>query len=122
MCLAQREWHWGILGVAFVSFLVLRRRPGDARWIALVLALAFLGSFAMAADHVAVEHHWITAQCETGPVGNLHFDLNAPLDVPHCDTPAWMMFGISMAGYNALISLAAALIGFALALAPERKP
>ncbi|HEY4125470.1 MAG TPA: disulfide bond formation protein B, partial [Rhizomicrobium sp.] len=71
MCLAQREWHWGILGVAFVSFLVLRRRPGDARWIALVLALAFLGSFAMAADHVAVEHHWITAQCETGPVGNL---------------------------------------------------
>jgi disulfide bond formation protein DsbB len=42
--------------------------------------------------------------------------------VPHCDIPAWTMFGVSMAGYNALISLALALASFVVASAPERKP
>jgi disulfide bond formation protein DsbB len=31
--------------------------------------------------------------------------------VPHCDIAAWRLFGISMAGYNALISLGTALLG-----------
>lgn len=65
MCLAQREWHWGIVGLAIVA-LVFARSAAAARWTAFALGLAFLGSFAMAAWHVAVEHHWIAAQCEVG--------------------------------------------------------
>jgi len=35
--------------------------------------------------------------------------------VPMCDQAAWRMFGISMAGYNAVISLGTAALGlFAL--------
>jgi disulfide bond formation protein DsbB len=76
----------------------------------------------MGAYHVAVEHHWITAQCETsGADDSLTFDPNAELIVPSCDQIAWSMFGISMAGYNAIISLLLALASFAVALAPERK-
>ena len=36
----------------------------------------------------------------SGPI-----DLNAP--VVHCDVAAWRLFGLSLAGYNALISLLA---------------
>lgn len=117
MCLAQREWHWGIVAIAVVA-LAMRK---EARTAALVLALAYLGSFAMAAWHVAVEQHWVTAQCETGPGGSLVFDLNAKLDIPHCDTPAWAMLGISMAGYNALISLGMAVFSAIVALGVERR-
>ena len=117
MCLAQREWHWGIVAIALAT-LIARR---DKRTAAIFLALAYLGSFAMAAWHVAVEQHWVAAQCETGPGGSLVFDLNAKLDVPHCDNPLWILFGISMAGYNGLISLGMAVLSAVFAFLPERK-
>ena len=117
MCLAQREWHWGIVAIALVALLT-RKETFTA---AFTLGLAFLGSFAMAAWHVAVEQHWVAAQCEAGSGASLVFDLNARLDVPHCDTPAWIMLGISMAGYNALISLAMAMASVMIAVASERK-
>ncbi len=120
MCLAQREWHWGILAVAALA-LLFARGPVAARWAACALGLAFLGSFAMAAWHVAVEQHWVMAQCEVGNLGDLTFDPNAEVHAPNCDVIAWQMFGISMAGFNALISVALALASFFVALAPGRK-
>ena len=118
MCLAQREWHWGIVAIAILA---LASRQ-ETRTVALILGVAFLGSFAMAAWHVAVEQHWVAATCETGPAaGSLVFDVNAPLNVPHCDTPAWTLIGISMAGYNALISLSMAVLSAFFALTAERK-
>lgn len=117
MCLAQREWHWGVVALALLA---LGTRQ-EARAAALFLALAYLGSFAMAAWHVAVEQHWVAAQCETGPGVSLVFDLNAKLDVPRCDTAAWTMMGVSMAGYNAFISMAMAIAGALIAFAPDRK-
>lgn len=123
MCLAQREWHWGVVAIALSALIAARVRP-DRRWAAFVLGLAYVGSFAMASWHVAVEQHWVQATCEAG--GNLDnirvIDFNATYQVPHCDIPAWTMFGISMAGYNALISLTLALASLAVATAPERKP
>jgi disulfide bond formation protein DsbB len=117
MCLAQREWHWGIVAIALLA-LVTRK---DARAGAFILALAYLGSVAMAAWHVAVEQHWLPAQCESGPAGSLVFDIHAKLELPRCDDPLWIMFGISMAGYNALISAGMALLSAIVALAPEPK-
>jgi disulfide bond formation protein DsbB len=117
MCLAQREWHWGIAAIALVSLLTRK----DTRQGAFILALAYLGSAAMAAWHVGVEQHWIPATCETAPGASLVFDLNATLEVPHCDIPAWTMLGVSMAGYNALISLAMAVASALVAFAPDPK-
>jgi len=124
LCLKQREVYWGALALAGAGLLVLklRSRPGLERLAAAALGLAFLTSFAIAAYHVAVEQHWVAAQCEAD------FDLSeiAPMDwsgplvVPACDTPAWTMFAISMAGYNAMISLGLAALSFLIAFAPAR--
>jgi len=124
LCLDQRNWHWGVLAAALAGLLTLRFAPGLARWVALGLGLVLLGSFAQAAYHVAVEQHWVVAQCDARAVNlnDLAFDVNAPLETPRCDEIAWSLFGISMAGYNALISLAAAVASFVVAAAPERKP
>ena len=122
LCLDQREWHWGMLAFAVVSLIAIRIRPALARWAALGLGLILLGSFAQAGFHVAVEQHWIIYQCAADPnLDNLTFDMNAALEVPQCDKVLWSLFGVSMAGYNAIISLGLALASFAIALAQERK-
>lgn len=122
LCLDQREWHWGVLAAAVLGGVLLRFKPRWAGWVALVLGLIFLGSFAQAAFHVAVEQAWIIHQCAADPnLDNLRFDINAVLVTPQCDQIAWSLFGVSMAGYNALFSLIMALASFAVASAPERK-
>ena len=77
----------------------------------------------MGAYHVAVEQHWVVAQCDarTAAGQSFTFDVNADLETPRCDEIVWSLFGVSMAGYNALISLLLALASFIVALAPERK-
>jgi len=123
LCLDQRNWHWGVVATALVALLAVRLRPGLARWAAALIGVVLLGSFAQAAYHVAVEQHWVVAQCDVRAAAgqSLTFDVNAPLEIPRCDEIAWSMFGISMAGYNALISLLLAFASFAIAIAPENK-
>ena len=123
MCLQQRVVHWWILGLAAAAFVVVRVRPNWARPVAFVIGLAFLVSVYFAGRHVAVEHHWIAAQCEAVKFdpNALRFDPHATIAMPRCDVPAWSMFGITMAGYNALISLAMVILSFVIAFARTRK-
>lgn len=122
LCLDQRNWHWGVIGVAVLALMVTRFRPGWARGAALAVGLVLLGSAAMGLYHVAVEQHWVMAQCDARVnLNDLAFDINAEVVAPKCDEIAWSMWGISMAGYNALISLFLALASFAIAFLPERK-
>jgi disulfide bond formation protein DsbB len=120
MCLAQREWHWGVVALSIAAFIHLRRHPEDGRWAALLIGFALLGSFAMAAKHTGVELHWLPETCEFEDHGPISF--RAPVGpVVRCDTPQWNLFGLTMANYNALISLAMALASGLIAFAPERK-
>lgn len=123
LCLVQRDWHWGVLAVSVVALILQRTPLYRPRLSLFVIGLVLTGSFLMAGFHVGVEEGVFTYVC-AAPTGDLDltFDVNAPLEVPSCDDPAWTLFGISMAGYNALISLLAALATFAVALWPERKP
>lgn len=126
LCLAQRDWHWGVVGVSLAALLALRFRPGLSRLAAGVIGIVLVGSAAQALFHVAVEQHWVIYQCAAASPNIGALDFNAlgdrPVDVPACDEVAWSLFGISMAGCNALVSALAALASFAVALWPERKP
>ncbi|MBY0564847.1 MAG: disulfide bond formation protein B [Hyphomonadaceae bacterium] len=123
LCLDQRNWHWGAAGLSAAAVVLLHFKPGLARWALLVIGLVLFGSFAQAAYHVAVEQHWVVAQCDTrinwDDIRPLDFD--GPVSAPACDEIAWQMFGVSMAGYNALISVALAIATLAVAVWPERK-
>ena len=125
LCLQQREWHWGVLAVSALAFAVTRFRPAWLGWAIVIIGLVLLGSAAMGAYHVAVEQKWVVAQCDIGGAidpSQLSLDnLGDNLRPPRCDEIAWSWLGISMAGYNAIISLLLALASFAAALAPERK-
>jgi disulfide bond formation protein DsbB len=120
LCLDQREWHWGVVAASSVGIAWIQLQPNRAWVAAALIGCVYVGATAMATYHVAVEQHWITAQCEVTPAGDLAFDVNADFAAPSCDTPAWTLFTISMAGYNALISFALTLASFAVAFAPAR--
>jgi disulfide bond formation protein DsbB len=72
--------------------------------------------------HAGVEWHWwLGPQACTGNA--FHFnggtlDLNAR--VVQCDIAAWRLFGLSLAGYNAIISLTVAGIGALLLARQDR--
>jgi disulfide bond formation protein DsbB len=123
LCLDQRNWHWGVVAASLLALIVLRFRPKLSQWTALALGLVLLGAAAMAGYHVAVEQHWVVAQCDARIDMNdiRPLDFEGSFEVPRCDEIAWSMWGISMAGWNAIVSFLLALASFAVALAPEKK-
>jgi disulfide bond formation protein DsbB len=123
LCLDQRHWHWGVAGVSALAFIVTRFAPGVTRWAIVLIALVLLGSAAMGMYHVAVEQHWVVAQCDAriNPNDIRTIDWGESFQVPKCDEVQWSWLGVSMAGWNAITSLVMALLSFAVALAPERK-
>ena len=86
-------------------------RPARA-WTALA-ALAIVTSGAIGLFHAGVEYGWwpgITSCALVAGNGSgnaLEDIMNTPL--VRCDQPAWTLFGISLAGYNFLVSSAAGL-------------
>jgi disulfide bond formation protein DsbB len=125
MCLDQRERHWAVLIVAALAFVALLFvRTGVAQRVAAAaLGAAFAWSLYEAGHHVAVEQHWVVATCEAElDLNNIQtMSFEGTSEIPACDTPAWTLMGVSMAGYNALISLGLMLVSFAIAFLPARR-
>jgi disulfide bond formation protein DsbB len=118
LCLLQR-WPWGaaIVLAAVAVFAPRAERPH------LYLCAAILATGAgIALYHVGVEQHWIAGPeaCTGGPSGATTIEeLRRRLEATQmvrCDEPAWTLFGISMAGYNAIASLAVAAFSLSAAL------
>jgi disulfide bond formation protein DsbB len=112
MCHWQRWPLFGAIAIAVVASMGAKDR-GTARLLAIAAIVLVAASGAVGAYQAGVEWHWWPGPAEcTGERFVLHGlqDLNAPGAV-RCDVAAWRLLGISLAGYNALISLGSAAIG-----------
>lgn len=112
ICHWQRWPHIAAAVIGLAGGLALRNANSSLTLpLAVLTILLVAASGAIGVYHAGVEWQWWPgpAACTTGYVFTGTLDLNAP--VPHCDIAAWRLFGISMAGYNALISLSAAAFG-----------
>ena len=119
MCWWQRYPHFAAVALALVSTSARPKRV----WIALA-ALAILTSGLIGAFHAGVEYGWwegITACASNVEDGGdpLAAIMNAPL--VRCDVAPWTLAGISLAGFNALISVTSAVAIFVL-VAKDRGP
>jgi disulfide bond formation protein DsbB len=121
LCLRQREVYWGAMLIGAAGLVTLRMwpRPGLRRTLGVFLGLAFLTGAIVAGYHVAVEAGWVVARCEGFALPS-NFQVlgssNAQIEAPKCDQPAWVLFGVSMAGYNMLVSIALAALSFVCGL------
>ena len=119
MCWWQRYAHFAALPFALLGFGLPR-----ARWPIALAILAIAASAAIGAFHAGVEYHWwegftaCTSTADTSAANPLDAILAAPMI--RCDQAQWTLFGISLAGFNFMLSGAGALIA-ALFLARSRE-
>lgn len=109
MCYWQRYPHWAALALSGASFLL----PGSRRPLVLLAALAIAISGAIGVFHAGVELGWwegLTTCATTAAGGSPDELLRSILNTPlvRCDQVQFAFLGISMAGWNALLSLSAA--------------
>ncbi len=128
LCLDQRMAFY--VAVPLAALLVLGASHGAARKVLmlgfLAIALVMLWNTGLSAYHAGVEwKFWPGPTDCSGPVTSLGSasDLMKSLQnirIVRCDEAAWRFLGISLAGYDVLVSLAlaaAAAVGFRAALA-----
>jgi disulfide bond formation protein DsbB len=109
MCHWQRWPHYAALPLAAFA-IVLRGRPAG-RALLYLAALAIFASGAIGVFHGGVEYGWwqgLTSCAATPTAGGdfLTDILEAPVIV--CDQPQWTLAGVSLAGFNAIVSIGAA--------------
>jgi disulfide bond formation protein DsbB len=105
LCWWQRYPHFAALALALLALAV----PPKRLWLALA-GLAILSSGLIGGFHAGVEYGWwegLTA-CTNTVEGGLDAIMNAPL--VRCDAVQWSLLGISLAGFNFLISTAAGIV------------
>ena len=115
MCHWQRWPHYAAIALALLAFFM--KPPARPVMVALA-AFAILTSGAIGVFHAGVEYHWwegITTCSSTAAGTSLQDLMRAPLI--RCDAAQWTLGGVSLAGFNALFSLA----GGALVLLLLRK-
>ncbi len=110
LCVWQRYGYWAAIGVAVIA--CLPARQSRARVLAsALLALTFLAVAAIALFHAGVEYQWwrgFTSCAGDLGQGQSVADILAAIEnapIVRCDEPAFLLFGVSMAGYNFLYAL-----------------
>ena len=129
MCYWQRHAHKGVIAVC-VLVIIWQLAKGEGMRVGArnlgtgLIMLAFLVSAFFALWHTGVELGFIEAlpSCSGGDVDvgaikdmDVLGSLGGNIKLPACSEVPWSLFGISMAGYNAIFSLLGAAMGmFAL--------
>jgi len=124
MCMWQRWPHYtaiviGLGGAGAVWAGGLGARAGRLFAETAMVLVALSGLIGV--YHAGVEWHvWAGPTACTGEAYKFTGALDLNTRIVMCDVAAWRLFGISMAGYNAMISLGAAGLAAILLLQPKK--
>lgn len=109
MCYWQRWPHQAAIVLALLA-LPLRRNDAAMRTLTLLAAVAIAISGAIGVFHAGVEYGFWEGltTCSTTQTGPITLDSIMAAPITRCDVPQWTFAGVSLAGFNAIFSLAAA--------------
>lgn len=104
MCLWQRYAHVAALALGLMAW-----AAGSNRMLLVLGAIAVSTSAAIGLFHAGVEYRWWegVTTCTAAPVtGTTAEIMGSVLATPlvRCDVAPWTLFGVSLAGYNAIFS------------------
>jgi disulfide bond formation protein DsbB len=130
LCFNQRQVYW-VAGALALLTILLNWRGAPPRLMSamcVLLGLVFLAGFGVASFHALVEWKVLPAPTTCAVAGALNPDvdlwerLSRPIAVPSCDKvmPPFPILGLSMAGWNALASIALAGLSFFAATRARR--
>ncbi|WFL78700.1 disulfide bond formation protein B [Altererythrobacter arenosus] len=118
MCWWQRYPHFAAIALGLLSYAIEPKRLLIALAALAVLASGLIGGF-----HAGVEYGWWEGLTSCTSAVDASGDpmaaiLNAPM--VRCDAPQWTLMGISLAGFNFLISSASAIAALYLLVRRDR--
>lgn len=105
MCHWQRWPHYAALVPALAAFVA---PTAWRRLLIIVAALLIAASGLIGAFHAGVEYGWWEGLTRCATPATMSFEdlLNAPL--VRCDVAPWTLWGVSLAGFNAIFSVGGA--------------
>lgn len=126
LCLRQREVYWALIAMTLTGLALWKVRPTRRFLIALnvLIGLVFGVGVVVALFHAGVE--WKIFPPPTGCAGEGPIDIMAvtpidqPIKVPSCTDAPFYILGLSMAGWNGVVSAILAAASFVAAAATFR--
>jgi disulfide bond formation protein DsbB len=130
LCLEQRIPYYVAIPLALI--VLVAAFAGAPPWALMaglaLIAAAMLWNAGLGAYHAGIEWQWWAGpqDCSApisdfGPAGNLLRQLET-INVVRCDEAAWRFLGLSLAGWNVLISLGLAAVALGAVLTAARRP
>lgn len=111
LCLYQRVPYAIAIIVSMIAMLLSSSRR---RILILLCSIVFMSNVSLAFYQLGIENHrWAAQVCTTTPIAaeipalsltDLQYALEQATEMP-CDVVQWSLFGLSLSGYNFLISL-----------------
>ena len=125
LCLYQR-WPWRIVGGLGLLALWVVPRPRLWRFVVGFCGLTLMAGAVIAVYHVGIEQHWWLgpASCTSAGTPASLAELKAQImaaPVVLCDQIQWSLFGVTLAGFNAIISFFAATASLAAVWSSARR-
>lgn len=126
LCLRQREVYWALIAMTLTGLALWKLRPTRRFMVALnvLVGLVFGVGAVVAFYHSGVE--WKIFPPPAGCAGGGEIDLmnmgslDRPMTVPSCTDAPFYILGLSMAGWNGVISVILAGLSFVAATATFR--
>ncbi len=118
LCLKQRIPYYLALPLLALAFFHAPRGRAAAEGLLHTVGIIFLIGAGLGIYHAGIEYGSWAGPATCGGGGSLAPSTEALFkaleggSMVRCDAPAWTLFGISLAGYNAIASLAIAFIAF----------
>lgn len=132
LCLKQRDVYWFAIAVAAPAsaWAALVRAKRTPRVASFLLFAIFAAGAITATFHAGGELKWWDLPASCGGGGAVSVDTaalqailgGATVNAPTCDVAAWTFLGVSMAGWNALISAGLALFSLAASMRGKESP
>ena len=119
LCWPQRYAHMAV--IVFASFALYLKKSDNVKWLRfkVMTAFSYFISVGYSGYHAGVEQKWwegpdsCTLQTNSGEQSAAQFfEQLQGVAFTRCDEIPWELFGISMAGYNFLISLVLSIMLF----------
>lgn len=121
LCLQQRIPYYAVIAISLVALILTltNTSPPLVKWLMYACAATMIIGACMGVYHSGVEWHWWQGPSGCSSTGILDAGKSVLPDfsrkIVPCNEAALRIFGISLAGYNALIAAALAAISFCAA-------
>jgi disulfide bond formation protein DsbB len=125
LCLTERIPYYAGLPLLLVAMVAASRTPRLSRGLSLLAAIVFLVGAGIGVYHAGAEWGWWLGPSDCGggvAVTTSAADLLKQIQstkVVSCTEASWRLFGLSFAGWNAVVSFAVALLALRAATAPR---